>query len=125
MASIVFVTQCLHSACNQTLTRCLSCIPGKFACRILIQGIGYALPVTITVPVVISLLITFCGLRNSDPCYFSGTIPDYLFFESPRIYYLDEFLTTDVRTHFLLKKLAYRVELCYNVMKGTEYFVSL
>lgn len=58
-------------------------ITGKFACRILIQGIGFALPVTITVPVVVSLLITFCGLRQSDPCYFSGIIPDYLFFTSP------------------------------------------
>jgi chitin synthase len=58
-------------------------ITGKFACRILIQGIGFALPVTVTVPVVVSLLITFCGLRQGDPCYFRGTIPDYLFFLSP------------------------------------------
>jgi chitin synthase len=75
----------------------LSCVPGKFACRILIQSFGYALPVNITVPVVISLLITACGLRNGDPCYFSGTIPDYLFFESPPYYFLEEYLTIKVK----------------------------
>jgi hypothetical protein len=78
----------------------LSCLPGKFACRILIQSFGYALPVSITVPVVISLLITFCGLRNGDPCYFSGTVPDYLFFESPPYYVLEEYLTVEVKGHF-------------------------
>jgi hypothetical protein len=41
-----------------------------------------------------------CGLRNGDPCYFSGAIPDYLFFESPPYYLLDEYLTIEVKTHF-------------------------
>jgi chitin synthase len=49
--------------------------------------------------VVISLLITFCGLRNGDPCYFSGTIPDYLFFESPPYYLLEDYLATQVGKH--------------------------
>jgi len=70
-------------------------ITGKFACRILIQGIGFALPVTITVPVVVSLLITFCGLRHSDPCYFKGVIPDHLFFVSPNFNNLEELLLTE------------------------------
>jgi chitin synthase len=85
----------------------MSRVPGKFACRILIQGIGFALPVTITVPVVISLLITFCGLRERDPCYFSGTIPDYLFFTPPDYYNLKEFLSSEVRNQCLLHKMAY------------------
>jgi chitin synthase len=50
-----------------------------------------------TVPVVISLLITFCGLKNGDTCYFTGAIPDYLFFESPPFYTLDDYLSTEVR----------------------------
>jgi chitin synthase len=85
----------------------MSRVPGKFACRIQIQGIGFALPVTITVPVVVSLLITFCGLRDSDPCYFRGIIPDYLFFHSPDFNNLDGYFTDEVRIHCLLRKLAY------------------
>jgi len=91
--------QCIYPA----LTHCMSRVPGKFACRILIQEIGFALPVTVTVPVVISLLITFCGLRNKDPCYFRGIIPDYLFFTPPKnIYELEVFLFQEVRNHCLL-----------------------
>ncbi|KAL7298109.1 hypothetical protein TKK_0009113 [Trichogramma kaykai] len=56
---------------------------GKFACKILIQGFSYAFPVNLTIPVTISLLMAACGLRNADPCFFHGTVPDYLFFESP------------------------------------------
>jgi ABC-type polysaccharide/polyol phosphate export permease len=85
----------------------MSRVPGKFACRILIQEIGFALPVTITVPVVISLLITFCGLRYDDPCYFRGIIPDYLFFKTPDFYVPENFLNEEVRNHNLLHKMAY------------------
>jgi hypothetical protein len=56
---------------------------GKFACKILIQGFSYAFPVNLTIPVSVSLLIAACGIRNGDPCAFYGTLPDYLFFESP------------------------------------------
>jgi hypothetical protein len=80
-----------------TIPSYLLLLSGKFACRILIQSVGYALPVNITVPVVISLLIAICGLRNGDPCYFSGTIPDYLFFESPPYYFLEEYLAIEVK----------------------------
>jgi hypothetical protein len=83
----------------------MSRVPGKFACRILIQGIGYALPVTIAVPVVISLLITFCGLWNSDPCYFRNFIPDYMFFYSPIFYDPVGYLAEEVRKHCLLRKM--------------------
>jgi len=89
-----------------TLTHCLSRFPGKFACRILIQEIGFALPVTITTPVVVLLLMTFWGLKNSDPCYFTGTIPDYLFFKQPEFHDAGEFFTTGVRNHCLLQKMA-------------------
>jgi hypothetical protein len=58
-------------------------------------------------PVVVSLLITFCGLRNSDPCYFTGIIPDYLFFKSRDFPDLEGYLGTEVRNHCLLQKMAY------------------
>ncbi|PSN55453.1 hypothetical protein C0J52_05692 [Blattella germanica] len=70
-------------------------IARKFACKILIQSIGYALPVNLTVPISISLLITMCGLRNGDPCYFSNIIPDYLFFISPPYYEMEQYLTVE------------------------------
>ncbi|EEB10859.1 chitin synthase, putative [Pediculus humanus corporis] len=65
---------------------------GKFACKILIQGFSYAFPVNLTIPIAISLLIAACGLRNEDPCFYQGFLPDYLFFESPNVFYLDEFI---------------------------------
>ncbi|CAH2066868.1 unnamed protein product, partial [Iphiclides podalirius] len=56
---------------------------GKFACKILIQGFSYAFPINLVIPLVVNLLIAACGLRNGDNCFFHGTVPDYLFFESP------------------------------------------
>ncbi|CAH2005830.1 unnamed protein product [Acanthoscelides obtectus] len=66
---------------------------GKFACKIMIQGFSYAFPVNLTIPVTISLLITACGLRNGDPCFFHETVPDYLFFESPPTSFLNDFIS--------------------------------
>jgi len=103
-----------------TLTHCPSHVPGKFACRILIQGIGFALPVTITVPVVLSLLVTFGALRNRDPCYFSGTIPDYLFFNPPEFHDLGEFFATEVRNHCLLQKMSYMQKPIINCVKRNQ-----
>ncbi|XP_076393436.1 hyaluronan synthase-like protein kkv isoform X3 [Megachile rotundata] len=73
---------------------------GKFACKILIQGFSYAFPVNLTIPVSISLLIAACGLRNSDPCIFHDTIPDYLFYESPP--FLNDFVTKQYAWVWLL-----------------------
>jgi len=113
--------QCIY----RSLTHCMSRVPGKFACRILIQEIGFALPVTITVPVVISLLITFCGLRNDDPCYFRGIIPDYLFFTPPDFKNLWDFITGDVRNHCLLQKMAYMQKPRINCAKKTQLDTQL
>ncbi|XP_017793316.1 PREDICTED: uncharacterized protein LOC108575110 isoform X2 [Habropoda laboriosa] len=75
---------------------------GKFACKILIQGFSYAFPVNLTIPVSISLLIAACGLRNSDPCIFHGTIPDYLFYESPPFHFLNDFVSKQYAWVWLL-----------------------
>ncbi|KAJ8875260.1 hypothetical protein PR048_023155 [Dryococelus australis] len=64
----------------------------KFACKIRIQVAGLALPVNLAVPVSISLLVVVCGLRNSDPCYFRGFLPDYMSFAAPDIYNLEDFI---------------------------------
>ena len=89
----------------RSLTHCMSRVPGKFACRILIQEIGFALPVTITVPVVVSLLITFWGLRFGKSCPSNDIIPNYLFFKPPEFDDLGEFITKEVRKHCLLQKI--------------------
>ncbi|XP_067001404.2 chitin synthase chs-2 isoform X2 [Anabrus simplex] len=77
----------------QILSAYLCYIFGKFACKILIQGFSYAFPVNLTIPVSISLLIAACGVRNGDPCFFHDVIPDYLFFESPPVYFLTDFIS--------------------------------
>lgn len=66
---------------------------GKFACKIMIQGFSYAFPVNLTIPVSISLLIAACGLRNTDPCFLNDYIPAYLFFDSPSVYFLNDFIS--------------------------------
>lgn len=77
-------------------------IVGKFSCKILIQGFSYAFPVNLTIPVSISFLIAACGLRNDDPCFFHGTIPDYLFFESPPDFKLSDFASRQMAYAWLL-----------------------
>lgn len=69
---------------------------GKFACKIMIQGFSYAFPVNLTVPVTMSVLIVACGLRHDDPCFFHNSIPDYLFFDSPDVNFLNNFITKEV-----------------------------
>ncbi|XP_065208101.1 chitin synthase chs-2-like isoform X5 [Planococcus citri] len=75
---------------------------GKFACKIMIQGFSYAFPVNLTIPVTLSLLISACGLRHEDPCFFHNSIPDYLFFESPPVYFLNDFISRQYAWVWLL-----------------------
>ncbi|XP_055306958.1 chitin synthase chs-2 isoform X4 [Sitodiplosis mosellana] len=86
----------------QIVAAYLCYIFGKFACKILIQGFSYAFPVNLTIPVSISLMIALCGIRNGDPCFFSGTIPDYLFFESPPVFRLSDFANREMAWAWLL-----------------------
>ncbi|KAJ2953678.1 hypothetical protein O0L34_g1295 [Tuta absoluta] len=75
---------------------------GKFACKIVIQGFSYAFPINLTIPLVVNLLIAACGLRNGDTCFFHGTIPDYLFFESPSVFTLSDFISRQMAWVWLL-----------------------
>lgn len=76
----------------QVLAAYLCYIFGKFACKIMIQGFSYAFPVNLTIPVTISLVIAACGLRKDDLCFFDGVIPNYLFFDSPQLEFLNQFI---------------------------------
>ncbi|XP_065368049.1 chitin synthase chs-2 isoform X1 [Calliphora vicina] len=75
---------------------------GKFACKILIQGFSYAFPVSLTVPIAVSLLIAACGIRIDDPCFFHDTIPDYLFFTSPSNFRFNDFVTNQMAWAWIL-----------------------
>ncbi|RVE50442.1 hypothetical protein evm_004867 [Chilo suppressalis] len=75
---------------------------GKFACKILIQGFSYAFPINLVIPLVVNFLIAACGLRKGDTCFFHGTVPDYLFFESPPVFTLSDFITRQMAWVWLL-----------------------
>ena len=71
----------------------LAYIFGKFACKICIQGFSFAFPVNLTIPVVVSLLISACGLRDGDACVFKNSIPDYLYWQCPGVDFLNDFIS--------------------------------
>ena len=64
----------------------------KFACKIVIQSFSVAFPVTLTVPLTVTLLISACGLRNEDACFFRDHIPDFLYWECPKGDFLNDFI---------------------------------
>ncbi|XP_015517182.1 chitin synthase chs-2-like [Neodiprion lecontei] len=80
---------------------------GKFACKIMIQEFSFALPISLTIPTSISLLTAACSLRNRDPCYFHGMLPDHLFFDSPTFYFLTDFILEEHAWVWVLWLLSY------------------
>ncbi|XP_073941851.1 chitin synthase chs-2-like [Choristoneura fumiferana] len=74
----------------------------KFACKILIQNFSFTFALSLVGPVAINLLIVFCGLRNANPCAFHRTIPDYLFFEIPPVYFLKDYVGREMAWIWLL-----------------------
>lgn len=77
----------------QVISAYLAYIFGKFACKICIQGFSFAFPVNLTIPVTISLLISACGLRTEDPCFWKNSIPHYLYWECPAGDFLADFIS--------------------------------
>nr|ARQ20736.1 chitin synthase 2 [Grapholitha molesta] len=74
----------------------------KFACKILIQSFSFTFALSLVGPLTINLLIAFCGLRNANACAFHGTIPDYLFFEIPPVYFLKDYVGREMAWVWLL-----------------------
>ncbi|XP_054706710.1 chitin synthase chs-2-like [Uloborus diversus] len=60
---------------------CYTC--GRFVCKICIQVFSYALPVCLTVPLTLCLLITACSMRIQSTCAFAELTP-YLFWSCPK-----------------------------------------
>ncbi|XP_011496081.1 PREDICTED: uncharacterized protein LOC105360778 [Ceratosolen solmsi marchali] len=61
---------------------------GKFACKTLMQGFGFALPLSLALPVSLTGFSLLSVVRNQNHCFFHGLGPfaalDYLFFTTPR-----------------------------------------
>ncbi|XP_059060579.1 chitin synthase chs-2-like [Achroia grisella] len=74
----------------------------KYACKILIQAFSFTFALSLVGPVAINILIVLCGLRNSNPCAFHNTIPDYLFFEIPPVYTLKDYVGREMTWIWLL-----------------------
>ena len=67
----VFVVQVVASyVCYQT---------AKFACKIGMQRFSFAFPLSLTVPVVVSVLITICGVRANNGCFLTSVLPETVY----------------------------------------------
>ncbi|KAF7489320.1 Chitin synthase 8 [Sarcoptes scabiei] len=64
----------------QIVATWLCYVVAKFTCKICIQGFSFAFPISLTVPICISVLITFCGIHFENRCPLSDFwIPKYMF----------------------------------------------
>ena len=48
-------------------------VTAKFAAKVRIQELSFALPITLTTPACLALLLFMCGARASDTCFFQVT----------------------------------------------------
>ena len=67
-----------------------------------LQGFSYALPINLTIPVTIVILISLCGLKIGNACVFDSTIPGYLFWDCSDGTFLTEILTNQFAWLWLL-----------------------
>lgn len=79
----------------QAISSWLLYVSAKFTCKIQIQPFSFALPINLTVPVTIIVLMTFCILRETNSCVFHDFLPDYLFFHSPPVYEVTDYITKE------------------------------
>ncbi|XP_076350949.1 chitin synthase chs-2-like [Tachypleus tridentatus] len=76
------------------VTASLLCyIFSKFACKICIQGFSFAFPISLTVPVTMSLLIAACGIRSENECLYEDILPKYLFWTCPNGDFFQDFVS--------------------------------
>ncbi|CAO4368072.1 unnamed protein product [Caenorhabditis nigoni] len=53
----------------------------KFACKVMMQRMGFALPMALSVPVTVLLMSTNCKLRQNDPCHLTNVLTVELFWQ--------------------------------------------
>lgn len=56
---------------------------GKFACKVKIQKVSFALPSILVMPATLAGLLGMCYVKDKDPCSFDGSIPNHVFFQCP------------------------------------------
>ncbi|GBM97395.1 Chitin synthase chs-2 [Araneus ventricosus] len=83
----------IHVAMIQISAALICYVFAKFSCKICIQGFSFAFPISLTIPVSISMLIAACGIRTEDECFFEAFIPKYLFWTCPQGNFLQEFVS--------------------------------
>ncbi|XP_040078932.1 chitin synthase chs-2 isoform X3 [Ixodes scapularis] len=54
-----------------------------FACRIDIQAVSMAFPLSLAGPATMALIVIACGARGVDVCFFNDFLPKYLFWNCP------------------------------------------
>lgn len=68
---------------TQIVSTWLCYVVGKFACKIMIQGFSFALPLSLTVPTTVSILIASCGIHFENSCNLINYLPRYIFWSCP------------------------------------------
>ncbi|KAL3268213.1 hypothetical protein HHI36_007337 [Cryptolaemus montrouzieri] len=74
----------------------------KFASKVSIQEFSFALAISMTIPVLLSILTVMTGEYLEDECNFTNILPGYLFFTPPPLYLLRDFLTQQYAWVWLL-----------------------
>ena len=65
----------------QLVCTCAAYFFATFACKFNIQLESFALPIILVGPLTLSGVFTVCHYRQTDPCLFSPSIPDYIFYK--------------------------------------------
>ena len=63
----------------QVTTGLATYVTAKFAAKVRIQELSFALPITLTTPACLALLLFMCGARASDTCFFQVTTLTIIF----------------------------------------------
>ncbi|WKX94586.1 hypothetical protein Q1695_011678 [Nippostrongylus brasiliensis] len=53
----------------------------KFACKVMMQRLGFALPMALAVPTTVLVLSTTCTFRSADSCHMTGALTKELFWK--------------------------------------------
>ncbi|CAL8111798.1 unnamed protein product [Orchesella dallaii] len=79
----------------QMLSAYICYIFGKFACRICIQAFSFSFPILLSVPTTLAVLVSLCGLRNDDVCFWDSVLPGYLWWTCPEGEFWNDFFVKE------------------------------
>lgn len=64
----------------QILSGYMTYLAARFACKIKIQSISFAVPLSLVVPACTAIVLSMAAVRQENVCAFHRFLPDYLFF---------------------------------------------